>query len=69
MNPFGSGDGNSLAGRNVNGPTPEQAKKAYEDRCSQNAALHTHDGCLHKQGGGGQCWDYCGDRRCLKVKA
>jgi hypothetical protein len=36
MNPFCNGDGNSLAGNNVNGPTPEQAAKERKDREKQS---------------------------------
>lgn len=37
MNPFGCGDGNSMAGSGINGPTPEQAKVQRDERCLKMA--------------------------------
>jgi len=49
MNPFGNGDGNSLAGNNVNGPTPEQAAKENKAREKQLRGFAAMDKEEHRE--------------------
>lgn len=68
MNPFSSGDGNSLADSHVNGPTPEQAtaeRKARDKQEKRDKALVP--GCmLHDEAKSTPCAVWCGERHCKR---
>lgn len=63
MNPFSSGDGNSIAGSNMNGPTPEQAAK---ERAEIERRMKIDNSLGKFAAGGANCSYWCGDKVCRK---